>query len=110
MKQRELLVVALEVASSMPGSLSWGVAAVHSQCVALLWDSREGTDAAIMAAAADSAVGSIVIEASIMLPSGVEVFGLFVRPAENLDDFSMALRTAYLTAREAAIGLPERRL
>lgn len=83
MKQRELLVVALEVASSTAGSLSWGVAAIHSQCVALLWDSRDEAAAEVMRAAARQAVGSIVIEASIMLPSGAEVLGMFVRPADN---------------------------
>ncbi|MGV3484591.1 MAG: hypothetical protein ACO1RT_09255 [Planctomycetaceae bacterium] len=106
MKQRELLVVALEVASSTAGSLTWGVAAIHSQCVALLWDSRDEADAEIIQVAARQAVGSIVMEASITLPSGIEVFGAFLRPAENLDEFTETLRVAYLAAIESAADTP----
>lgn len=97
MRQREILIASLEVADATRGILSWGIAAVHSQCVVLLWDSREEADAAVLAAVARDTGGAIVVEASLTLPSGDVIFGVFVRTADDLEAFATILRTAYMT-------------
>lgn len=98
MRQKEILVASLEVVDSTRGILSWGTAAIHSQCVALLWDSREDADITVMTTVAHDAGGTIVAEASITLPSGDTVLGTFVRSEDNLDEFVRVLRTHYVSS------------